>query len=92
MEHYAMITEGDLQDVAKMSLINGAEKSVHNTVQTTAAKRRKESYGPQEGPVVSPYNCKSKREFAAQCENVQKGQKYPQGESNPCLQDENLIS
>jgi len=92
MEHYAMITEADLQDAAKMSLINDAEKSVHNMVQTTAATNRKDSHESQEEPAVSPYNCESKREFAAQCEMAQKGQKYPQGESNPCLQDENLIS
>jgi integrase len=88
MQHYAQVTEADIQEAAKSSLINDAEKrvqkTVHNTVQTADATNRTE---PQE-IIASPCDCKDKREFATLCESNH----YPQGESNPCLQDENLIS
>ena len=97
MEHYAKVTEADEREAAKMSLLQDAEiscqeKRVHNRVQTIAAPSRTESQEPQEEPVVSPDDCKRKREFATVCETVQNPAYYPQGESNPCLQDENLIS
>ena len=75
-----------------MSLLNGAEKRVQNRVQTTAEQSCTESQETLNEPVVSPYNCESEQEFATVCESIQNSQKYPQGESNPCLQDENLIS
>ena len=88
MQHYAQVTEADIQEAAKSSLINDAEKrvqkTVHNTVQTADATNRNE---PQE-IIASPCDCNDKREFATLCES----KNYPQGESNPCLQDENLIS
>ena len=69
MQHYAQVTEADIQEAVKMSLLNEAEiscqgKRVHNRVQTTAAPARTESHELQEVPAVSPYNCESKREFA----------------------------
>ena len=86
MQHYAQITEADIQEAAKMTLLNDAEntveKRVHNRVQITAAPARTESHEPQEEPVVSLYNCESKREFAAPCEKVRKGQKWAGLDSN----------
>ena len=87
MQHYAQVTEADIQEAAKMSLLNEAEiscqgKRVHNRVQTTVAPSRTESYEPQEEPAASPYNCESKREFATPCEKVQKRQKWAGLDSN----------
>jgi len=96
MQHYAQVTEADNQEAAKMSLINDAEsrvqKTVHNPVQTTAEPSCTESHETQEPLAVSPCDCEGKLEFATLCESVQIDKEYPQGESNPCLQDENLIS
>jgi integrase len=93
MQHYAQVTEADIQEAAKLSLISDAEsrvqqKTVHNPVQTTDETNCTEPQEEKEEPAVSPSKRESKREFATLCEN----KKYPQGESNPCLQDENLIS
>ncbi|MFC1781871.1 hypothetical protein ACFLZ8_06385 [Planctomycetota bacterium] len=49
LQHYAQVTEADIQEAAKMSLISSAEKRVQNWVQTTAAKshiNRKHSVNP----------------------------------------------
>jgi len=83
MRHYAQVTESDLQEASKMSLLNDAEKRVHNTVQTTAEMRRTESHEPQNKPVINPCNYESKREFAMQCENVQKLKTLACRDSNP---------
>jgi len=60
MKHYAQITEADMQEAAKMSLLNTAEKevqkTVHNPVQTTAEPSRTETHEPQKELVTSPYN------------------------------------
>jgi hypothetical protein len=49
---------------------------VHNPVQTVPAPACTEPHeGNTEGD-ISPYNSESKREFAGQCENVQKGQNW----------------
>jgi len=44
MQHYAQVTEADIQEGVKMTLLNDAEnileKRVHNRVQTTAAPSR----------------------------------------------------
>jgi integrase len=96
MQHYAQVIEADEKEAAKMSLINDAEhqvqKRVHNRVQTGAELGRAEPQETQDEHDVSPDVYESKQEFASVCENMQNFQKYPQGESNPCLQDENLIS
>jgi integrase len=101
MEHYAQLTEADMKEAAKMSLLQDAENScqekrvqkrVQNRVQTTAAPTCTESQESPDKPVVSPDSCNSKRDFATVCDSVQNPAHYPQGESNPCLQDENLIS
>jgi integrase len=73
LQHYAQVTEADLQEAAKMTLINDAEKRVHNRVQTTAAASRTVSYDLVDKPVTSLCKSESKREFAGQCEMMQKG-------------------
>jgi integrase len=101
MEHYAQLTEADMQEAAKMSLLQDAQNScqekrvqkrVHNRVQTTAASTRTDSQESPEEPAVSTDSYEGKRHLATVCETVQNVTHYPQGESNPCLQDENLIS
>ena len=83
MQHYAQITEADIQEAAKTSLICHAEKRVQNVVQTTAAPARMASQEHQDSLGVSPYSCKSKQQFATVCETVQKHQKW-------AIQDLNL--
>ncbi len=77
MQHYAQITEADMRDAAKMSLLRNAEiscqgKRVHNTVQTTAAPSSTEPHEHSEESDLTPCGCETKREYAAQCEKVRK--------------------
>jgi integrase len=76
MTHYAQVTEADIQEAAKMSLLSDAEKEVQNPVQIGAESSRTESHDTQEEPTVSPCLCESKREFATPCEVVQKDTKW----------------
>ena len=81
MTHYAQVTDADMKEAAKQSVLNGAESDyltkrkvhnpVHNPVQTTAEPSRTESHETQEPLAVSPCYCESKREFATPCETVQ---------------------
>ncbi len=80
MQHYAQLTESDMQEAAKTTLLNEAEKEVqdkvHNQVQNTAEQSRTE---PQEIPepiTVSPADCESKHELAGVCESVQNGKDW----------------
>jgi len=36
MQHYAQVTESDMKEAAKLSVMDGAEKVVHNPMQNTA--------------------------------------------------------
>ncbi len=87
MQHYAQVTEADLQDAAKMTLLNDAEnmveKRVHNRVQTTAELSCTEPHETQEEPVISPCNCENKQEFATPYEKVQKTSKWAIQDLNP---------
>jgi integrase len=59
MQHYAQVTEADMREAAKMSIINDAQKRVQDRVQTTDATpeiSRKDSQDEKEGVVVSPSN------------------------------------
>ena len=92
MQHYAQVTEADIQEAAKMSLLNDAEKTVHNPVQTTHASARTDSHKDKEDDALTSCDCESKLQFAGLCETVQKPQNYPQGDSNSCYRDENPAS
>ena len=84
MQHYAQVTEADMQEAAKMAVLNEAEKqvdvtekkevqkTVHNTVQTTAVQSSTEQHEHKEDSNLSPYTCRTKQQFAAQCRTVQK--------------------
>ena len=86
MQHYAQVTEADIQEAAKMTLLNDAEniveKRVHNRVQTTATPGCTESHEAQDEPVLSPCSCKNKQEVATPCEKVQNPQKWAGLDSN----------
>jgi len=87
MEHYAQVTEADLQNAAKMSLISHAEnmvqKRVHNRVQNVAERSCTESHELHNEPVVSPCIYESNQEFAIVCENAQKPKSTPKGSRTP---------
>lgn len=92
MEHYAQVTEADVKEAAKMSLINHAEKEVqkrvHNRVQNMAERSCTEPHESHEETAITPYNYESNQEFATACDNMQKdtnrGDLYliPQGGTN----------
>ena len=44
MMHYAQITEADMKEAAKMTILNAAEKTVHDPVHTTAESPRTDSH------------------------------------------------
>ena len=79
MRHYAQVTEADMKEATKMTLLERAEKevqkTVHNPVQTTAAQSSTGLHEPQKEPVVSPCICEGKQQFATQYKMVQKDQK-----------------
>jgi integrase len=76
MAHYAQVTEADLKEAAKMSVLSDAEKEVHNPVQNTAEQSCTESHERQDEPVLSPCDCESKPEFATACESVQNANQW----------------
>ena len=86
IQHYAQVTEKDMRDAAKTSILNEAETAVHNPVhnpvQTTAATSSTESHEAQDEPILSPCNCESKQEFAETCETVQNPTKWAWKDSN----------
>ena len=87
MQHYAQVTEADLQEAAKMAVLNDAEsvvqKRVQNPVQTTAESRRTESHEGNQKEDLIPCGCETNNDDATPCEKVQKTQKW-------ALQDSNL--
>jgi integrase len=82
MAHYAQVTESDMQEAAKMTLINEAEKKVHNQVHTAAEPSNTEPHETLEHIDVSPDDCESKLEFAGACEVVQKDPQWAILDSN----------
>ncbi len=86
MAHYAQVTEADLKEAARKTILNDAEKEVqnqvHNPVQNTPEPPRKNSHETQDEPVTSPCNCESKQEFAAACESVQNANQWAIQDSN----------
>ena len=83
MQHYAQVTEADLQEAAKMAVLNDAEKEVHNVVQTTAEQPRTESHECNAIDDLTPCLCESNDNNATPCESVQ-------NDTNWAIQDLNL--
>ena len=82
MQHYAQVTEADLQEAAKMTLLNEAEKRVQNPVQTTAEQNCTKSHESNIEDDVSLCLCGTNNDYALPCENMQKPQKYARQDSN----------
>ena len=82
MTHYAQVTEADLQEAAKMSIINDAEKRVQNPVQTTAEPSGIELHESNSRDDINPYFCESNNDNAALCESMQNASKWAQKDSN----------
>ncbi len=66
MQHYAQITEADMKQAAKLSVLNNAEKRVHNRVHTTAEPAeidRTQSQGKKDSLNVTPLAANSYKEM-----------------------------
>ena len=86
MYRYAQVTEADLKEAAKMSVLGDAEKEVqnqvHSPVQNTAEQSCTESHETQDEPVLSTCDYGSKKEFATACESVQNSNQWAIQDSN----------
>ena len=83
MTHYAQVTEADLKDAAKLTVMNDAEKAVHNPVQNPAVSSSTESHESLDPIDVTPCHCGANQENATVCDNMQ-------NPHNWALQDSNL--
>jgi len=70
MTHYAQVTEADQQEAAKMTVLNDAEKEVHNPVQNTAEQPRTESHECDAIDDLPPCLCESNNDNATLCETL----------------------
>jgi hypothetical protein len=66
-----------------MTILNDAEKEVHNPVQNAAEPSSTEPHKTPEPIAVSPCDCESNLEFAGACESMQNA-------GNWAIQDSNL--
>jgi len=82
MQHYAQVTEADLQEAAKMTVLDDAEKTVQKSVLTTAEQSRIESHESNMDGEISPCYCETNDNYATPCEGVQKGEKWAIQDSN----------
>ena len=86
MTHYAQVTERYMQEAAKMSLLNEAEKEVQEEVQNqvhTAAESDSTGLHETSEPItVSPDDCDNNLQFAGACEMVQKDPEWAILDSN----------
>ena len=77
MSHYAQVTEKDIQEAAKMALLNDAEniveKRVHNRVQTTAATGRTKHQMNLPQVLIIARVSRGLRHHAKRCENTKNG-------------------
>jgi hypothetical protein len=84
---YAQVTEADLQEAAKMSLLGHAEKRVqnrvHDMVQNQDEPRDTKQNEAEVEPTLNPYECESLQELAGCYKSLQDKNLYPLGESNP---------
>jgi len=71
MKHYAQVTEADLQEAAKMTLIKTAEKRVQNPVHTTAESPCTEPHESDLEVDVTPCVCESKHKKTVSCNSMQ---------------------
>ena len=82
MQHYAQVTEADLQEAAKMTLLNDAEKTMQNSMQTTAERGRTDSHKSTTDSDVSPFSCETKPEKTTACDSVRNAGNWAGLDSN----------
>ena len=82
MQHYAQVTEADLQEAAKMTVLDDAEKTVQKSVLTTAEQSRIESHESDMDGEISHCYCETNDNYATLCEGVQKGEKWAMQDLN----------
>ena len=70
MQHYAQVTEADLQEAAKMAVLNDAEKVVHNPVQNTADSSCTDSQEPNKFSNVTSYKCETSHQKTIACDSM----------------------
>ena len=79
MAHYAQLTEADMKEAAKMTVLGGAEKRVHNQVQTpdnsprTGSHENDDSTDPAD---ANPCLCNTNGKDARECQNKTKDVKW----------------
>lgn len=71
MKHYAQVTEADMREAAKMTILEDAEKEVQKEVQRGNAESGENPQETQEENAVSPYDSESKQDFAEVCKTEQ---------------------
>ena len=82
MQHYAQITESDMAEAAKMSLINDAEKMVQNTVQTVTVKTSKDMQDLKKEQFLSSSNCSNLQQLSDTYNKRHKVSKYARQDLN----------
>ena len=82
MKHYAQVTEADMNEAAKMSLMEGAEQRVQNTVHPTTKSRCRPVQGKKMGIDITPYDYRNLPSHAGVCNDLQKNKICPGLESN----------
>ncbi|MEN8126320.1 MAG: hypothetical protein ABFR90_00780, partial [Planctomycetota bacterium] len=83
MAHYAQLTEADMKEAAKMTVLGGAETMVHNQVQTGDNSPCTDLRESESGSDVTPCICGTNQENAGVCDNTQNPENW-------ALQDLNL--
>jgi len=85
MQHYAQITEADMKEAAKMTILNNAQNKVQDWVQTPDALpeiNRKDSQDEKEGGDVSPSNFSTFQQKEQFCKSFQNADfSYPMGDT-----------
>ena len=82
MQHYAQVTEADLQEAAKMAVLNDAEKAVHDPVHTGAESSCTDSQEFNKFSDVTPYNCETNHQKTIACNSMQKAGQWAIPDSN----------
>ena len=83
MQHYAQVTEADMKEAAKFSVMDDAKKAVHNPVQNTAESSGIESHASRIPVVVTPCQCETNHQKTTACDSMRNAGKW-------AIQDLNL--
>ena len=73
MQHYAQVTEADMEQAAKLTVLNDAVSRVHNRVHTTGVKPEMSRQEPQEkldDSIVTPSICEASQQKTKACESL----------------------